>query len=111
MPKNRIAVPLVGILCGVLLAGCGGGGSHGLSSASTCSEWGSASKKERDTYAESVAPGEKAEVVKGPEYHGKASQFFESTSELDEVEQAQKITKECEAENSTGMGPQHIGEV
>jgi hypothetical protein len=105
MPKNRIsAIPLCGILALVLFAGCG---SHsGLSDSSTCLDWGSASTKERDTYAPGSVPPETVTEHQGGENE---RQFGPYTHET-ESEPAQTITHECEAEQSTGIGPRHIGE-
>jgi hypothetical protein len=88
-----------------------GTGRHGLSEASTCSEWREANTKERDTYAESLYPTEHAEHVKGPEYSGEASKYFESVTQLDEVEFAKQISTECGIfGETTGSEPRHIGE-
>jgi hypothetical protein len=92
---------LVGLL---LLAGCGG--SHGLSSSSTCLEWGSASTKERNAFAPGSVPSETVTEHQG----GQNEKLFGPYTHETESEPARQITHECEAEISTGAGPKTIGE-
>jgi hypothetical protein len=89
---------------GLLLTGCGG--DSGLSSSSSCLEWGSASTKERNAYAPGSVPPETVTEHQG----GENEKLFGAFTHETESEPAQRITHECEAEISTGAGPKSIGE-
>ena len=95
----------LGVIGLVFLAGCGG--HSGLSSSSTCLEWGSASAKERDVYA----PGAVAPETVTEHQGGENKRQFGPSTHLTESEPAQKITHECEAGRVTGSEPHSIGEV
>jgi hypothetical protein len=100
-----MALGSAALLAVVLLAGCGG--HSGLSSSSTCLEWGSASTKERDAYAPGSVPPETVTEHQG----GENEKQFGPSTHLTESEPAQKITHECEAGRATGSEPHSIGEV
>jgi hypothetical protein len=106
--RARIGLSMVTLLSAIagvlLLTGCGG--SSGLSSSSTCLEWGNASTKERDTYAPGSVPPETVTEHQG----GESERQFGPFEHLTESEPAQKITHECEAGRDTGSEPHSIGE-
>lgn len=83
-----------------------GSAHRGLTSSSTCLEWGSASTKERDTYAPGSVPPETVTEHQGSENERQFGPF----THLTESEPAQKITHECEAGRATGSEPHSIGE-
>jgi hypothetical protein len=105
MLRLRLVLASAALLAVLLLAGCGG--HSGLSSSSTCLEWGSASTKERDAYAPGAVPAETVTEHQG----GENERQFGPSTHLTESEPAQKITHECEAGRATGSEPHSIGEV
>jgi hypothetical protein len=82
------------------------GDHNGLSSSSTCLEWGSASTKERDAYAPGSVPPETVTEHQSSE----SERLLGPITHLTEPEPAQKITHECEAGVATGSEPRIIGE-